>query len=451
MSNVIRILQERGLIEAISSPSLEEEAHHKSLGIYAGIDPTADSMHLGHLMMLIMLRWWQLCGHRPVIIVGGATGRIGDPKSHERPLLSDEAVDENVRALSSQIERMLPAAGEHHPVVMVNNLEWFGPMSMLTFLRDVGKHCRLGPMLAKDSVKTRLNSEEGISYTEFSYQILQAYDFLLLHRRHDVSVQCGGGDQWGNITAGIELTRKLDGETVYGVTWPLLLRSDGKKFGKSESGAIWLDPKKSSPYDLYQYLLRIPDQDIILMLQRLTFLPMEDIRVLEQQMKEPGYIPFTAQRRLAEEVVRFVHGEPELQQAKELTQLAAPGKEMSLEVSVLEDLALQIGSLQRSAEELLNCKVVDLLVESMLCSSRGEAKKLMGNGGVTLNNMKVHEIERILIPQDFIGDRYVLLSAGKRKRVIFEKVLRVNIKEGLSVEEELSKMTKCPSNARNGC
>lgn len=423
--DVLQVLRERDLIVEVSDPLLEQRVRKEPIGIYCGVDPTADSLHLGHLLPVIIMRWWQLAGHRLVWIVGGATGRIGDPggRSTERPLLELETIAQNVRGLDAQLRRLMPDEGGLQPIMLTDNADWFGAMGMLEFLRDVGKHFRLGVMLAKDSVKSRLHSDEGISYTEFSYQILQAYDFLYLHRHFDVEVQIGGTEQWGNITAGIELTRKLDGASVFGVTFPLLLRSDGKKFGKSESGALWLDRQKLSAYEFYQYLLRVPDADVVLFLKRLTFLPLDQIGQIAQAMAGPDYVPFTAQKILASEVTRFVHGDQGLEEALKITEEAAPGGQTTLDESTLEALASSLGAVQLSEELLLGRRIVDLLVDAQLSPSKGEARRLIANGGVSLNNCKVDHADRCLSAEDLVAERFALLAVGKRKKAIIEKLI----------------------------
>ena len=423
MFDVLQVLRERELFEA-SSDEVLSTVIQSPVAVYCGIDPTADSMHLGHLLFVVVLRWWQLAGHRPVIIVGGATGRVGDPggKSLERPVLGLEVIRHNVACLEAQLKQLMPAQGALVPVVITNNADWFEPMGVLDFLRDVGKYFRIGQMIAKESVRTRLNSEEGISYTEFSYQILQAYDFLYLLRHFGVQVQIGGSDQWGNITAGIDLVRRLEGKEVYGVTFPLLLRSDGKKFGKSEDGAIWLDPTKVSPYELYQYLLRVPDADVVLMLKRLTFLPLPEIEAISLVMGRSDYVPFSAQKVLAEEITRFVHGEAGLVQAQLVTSQAAPGGETQLDEATLEALAENLGVLRREEKELVGCKVVALLVDLKLAASKGEARRLILNGGVSLNNQKVEDAESILKLEDFVAGRFALFAVGKRKKAVVERI-----------------------------
>jgi len=298
MTHVIDVLKERGFIEAMTSDELMEMAK-KPFKVYCGFDPTGDSLHLGHMVALMGLAWFQRFGHTPIAIVGGATGMIGDPsgKSQERLLLDEETIENNLKGIQKNLKALLDFTKENSALIL-NNLDWFKNFSFIGFLRDVGKFFRLGPMLAKDSVKTRLNSEEGMSFTEFSYQLLQGYDFLYLFNHYDVTVQIGGSDQWGNITAGTDLIRKVHGKSAYGITFPLLTRSDGQKFGKSEKGAIWLSEDRCSPYEFYQYLVRLPDADVIKLMRLLTFMDMEEIKRIEESMGQEGYVANTAQKKV---------------------------------------------------------------------------------------------------------------------------------------------------------
>lgn len=410
MKNVIDCLEERGFIEQMTSPDLREHLSQPRR-IYVGFDPTADSLHLGSLVGIVALEWMKKFGHTPVVVLGGATGRIGDPsgKSQERPLLSEESLAENVRALRTFFEGILKGA------LILNNNDWFAKFSFIDFLRDVGKLFRVGQMLAKESVKARLQSEEGLSFTEFSYQILQGYDFAHLKKTHGVTVQVGGSDQWGNITAGTEYNRKIGGEQIFGLTHPLIVRSDGKKFGKSEEGAIWLSPDKLSPYHFYQYLFRIPDADVIRLLCSLTFLDMEEIRLIEARMgKEPNY----AQKRLAEEVTRFVHGEEGLAAALSVTVGMAPGAEAQLSLEVLSKMPHE----EMKQEEVVNVKIVDLFLKANLASSKSEAIKLIKNGGAYLNNVRLTDPAYVVSAADLLEGAYLLLSAGKKKRFLIRTV-----------------------------
>lgn len=421
MTNIYDILEERGFIEAVTNPHLKEAAK-KPLKVYCGFDPTSDSLHVGSLVPLMGLAWFQRCGHTPVAIVGGATGMIGDPsgKSTERQLLDEETIQRHVAGIKKNLETVLSFHQAKAPAVLLNNLDWFKHFSYIDFLRDIGKHFRIGTMIAKDSVKSRMTSEEGMSYTEFSYQLLQGYDFLHLFEKEGVAVQIGGSDQWGNITAGIELIRKVKGgeSQAYGLTFPLLTRSDGQKFGKSEQGAIWLSPEKLSPFEFYQYFIRIPDADVIRLLLLLTFLEMEEIREIEQSMKQNSYVPNTAQKILAEEVTRLIHGQEGVQKAIRATQGAAPGSQAQLDVETLESIAGDIPSLEMEKQDLIDKKIIDVLVAATLLSSKGEARRLLKNGGVYLNNLKVEDENFTLSEADLLGGRLVLLAAGKKTKML---------------------------------
>lgn len=418
MSNVIEVLQERGFIEAMTSEELKQLSN-SPLKVYCGFDPTSDSLHLGSLVPIMGLAWFQRFGHTPVAVVGGATGMIGDPsgKNSERNLLDEPTIEKNVKGIRKILERLLSYSPTTPPVV-VNNFDWFKNFSYISFLRDVGKNFRIGPMLAKDSVKSRMNSEEGMSYTEFSYQLLQGYDFLHLFENEGVSVQLGGSDQWGNITAGTELIRKVLGKTGYGITFPLLVRSDGQKFGKSEKGAIWLSPERVSPYEFYQYLVRVPDADVITLLRLLTFVEMGEIRQLEQAMQQPDYQPNTAQKRLAEEVTRFIHGDEGLKIAQKVTEGAAPGSKTKLDAEMLEQIANDMPNCEMALSSLVGVKLIDLLVNAGLQSSKNEARRLLRNGGVYLNNEQVSDENAQLTDAQVIEGRLVLLAAGKKNKVL---------------------------------
>lgn len=419
MPNVIDVLKERGFIDAMTSEELRDLCE-KPLRVYCGFDPTADTLHLGNLVAIMGLAWFQRCGHSPVAIVGGATGMIGDPsgKSAERSLLDHETIQHNLKGIRKNLEAVLETKNVETAPIILNNYDWFKEFSFINFLRDVGKYFRVGQMLAKDSVKSRLNSEEGMSFTEFSYQILQGYDFLYLFQNFGVTVQLGGSDQWGNITAGTDLIRKVTGEGAFGITFPLLTRSDGQKFGKSEKGAIWLSSEKLSPYEFYQYLVRVADADVIQLMRMLTFMDMTEIRRYEKEMKEPGYVPNTAQKRLAEEVTRLVHGEDKLQTALKVTSGAAPGAETELNAEVLEAISGDMPSLTLGKEDVVNSKLVDLIVKVGLQPSKGEARRLIRNGGFYLNNEKIQDENGQVIETHLIDGRLLLLAAGKKNKVL---------------------------------
>lgn len=418
MTNVIDVLQERGFIEAMTASELKECAK-KPLKVYCGFDPTADSLHLGNLVAIMGLAWFQRFGHQPYVLVGGATGMIGDPsgKSVERQFIDEETIQRNLSGIRKNLETILQGTKGNEPV-FVNNLDWFKQFSLITFLRDVGKNFRLGPMLAKESVKARLNSEEGMSFTEFCYQILQGYDFLYLHDQFNVTLQLGGSDQWGNITAGMDLIRKVRGEQVFGITFPLLTKSDGQKFGKSEKGAIWLSPDKVSPYEFYQHLFRVSDADVIQLMRMLTFMDMAEIKQYESLMKESNYVPNTAQRRLAEEVTRIVHGEEKLEIAIKVTRSATPGAATELSRESLEAVAKDMPNVTLSKNQLADTELIDLLLQLKLFQSKGEARKFIKNGGLYINNEKILS-ENYLIPLESLIDHSLLLLAlGKKNKIL---------------------------------
>lgn len=417
--NIIEILQARGFVDDITSPDLKTLVQNP-IKYYIGFDPTADSLHLGNLVGIVALTWFQRFGHTPYILVGGATGKIGDPsgKSTERPLMTAETLQHNVLSIRKQLERFLDFSHPTAKPVMVNNDTWFSKMSFTDFLRDVGKHFRIGTMLGKESVRARIQSEEGMSYTEFSYQLLQAYDFYYLNHHHDVVLQMGGSDQWGNITAGIEFTRKLTQKPVYGLTFPLLTRSDGKKFGKSEGGAVWLSSELYSPYKFYQYLYRVADEDVIKLLKMLTFVDIKEIQ--EMEANQGNLPPNTLQKKLAEEVTRFVHGEEGLQIALKVTQAALPGSQATLDVDILREIKGDLPSADLTKQEVLSKKYSEVLVAAKLSSSKSEAVRLIKNGGAYLNNRKIEDTDYIIQPQDLIGNEFLLLSVGKKTRLLLQ-------------------------------
>jgi tyrosyl-tRNA synthetase len=417
MNNVIDCLQERGFIDQMTSPDLHDYVS-KPRKVYVGFDPTADSLHLGNLVGIIALEWFRKFGHAPYVILGGATGRIGDPsgKSLERPFLDERVLDANLSSIERFFKKIFHTKGAE-PVILNNN-DWYRKFTLIDFLRDVGKLFRVGQMLAKESVKMRLASEEGLSFTEFSYQILQGYDFAYLHSHHGVSIQMGGSDQWGNITAGTEYNRKIGAETIYGLTFPLLTRSDGKKFGKSEEGAIWLSEEKLSPYHFYQYLVRVSDADVIKLLRMLTFLKMDEIRRIESEMQKKDYIPNTAQKKLAEEVTRFVHGEDGLETALKVTEGMAPGAEAQLSGKVLKELMHDMPHAEMKKSDVLGCRAADLLLLCFLVPSKSEATRLIKNGGAYINNVRIDDATYVISARDLIDGAYLLLSAGKKKRFL---------------------------------
>ncbi|XP_048234541.1 tyrosine--tRNA ligase, chloroplastic/mitochondrial isoform X1 [Ricinus communis] len=423
--NVVDILEERGLLESVTSDNLRSACSISTLKVYCGFDPTAESLHLGNLIGIIVLSWFQRCGHKAFALIGGATGRIGDPsgKSSERPELDLDSLEKNILGISNTLTRIFNAdVNLSNPIVVLNNYDWWKDVKLLDFLKQVGRYARVGTMIGKESVKKRLESEQGMSYTEFSYQLLQGFDFLHLFKNKGVNVEIGGSDQWGNITAGTELIRKIlqpeDGAEAYGLTFPLLLKSDGTKFGKSEDGAIWLSPSFLSPYKFYQYFFSIADDDVIRFLKILTFLELDEIAELEREMKRPGYVPNTAQRRLAEEVTRFVHGQDGLLEAIKATEALRPGAETKLDWKTIEGIAEDVPSCSLAYDQVLNLSLVDLSVTAGLIDSKSAARRLLKQGGLYLNNSRVDSESKRVESQDIVEGKVLLLSAGKKNKVI---------------------------------
>ncbi len=404
-------LQWRGLVHVSTDPeALSELLEGAPFTYYCGFDPTAPSLHLGNLVQLLLLRRLQLKGHKPLGLVGGSTGLIGDPRpTAERTLNSRETVEEWVTRLQAQVSRFLSNEGEN-PVRLVNNLDWTAPLSAIDFLREIGKHFRVGTMLKKDAVAARLNSEEGISYTEFSYQILQGYDFLELYRQYDCKLQSGGSDQWGNLTSGTDLIRKVEGASAHAIGTPLITNSDGTKFGKSEGNAIWLDPEMCSPYRFYQFWLNQADADVIDRLKVFTFLTRAEIEELERQVAEE---PFkrAAQKRLALEVTTLVHGSAATQAAIDASAaLFGQGDLSALDAATL-DAAL--GELPTATGAAGN-GVAELLVSSGLVQSLSEARRAIKQGGVYVNNESVSAEDAVLDSSQLLHGQFVVLRRGKK-------------------------------------
>jgi len=412
-------LRWRGLVsQTTDDANLPGWLMEKPRTVYAGFDPTADSLHVGHLMALMILRRFQKAGHRPIAVVGGATGMIGDPsgKSEERNLLSLEVLRSNVESMGRQIGRFLDFAPGPNSALLVNNYDWTAPFSFLEFLRDVGKHFPVNVMLAKESVRSRLErSDGGLSYTEFSYMLLQAYDFVHLWRQHGCEIQVGGSDQWGNITAGIDLARRLDGVQLYGMTCPLLTKSDGTKMGKTESGALWLSAERTSPYRFYQYWINLADADVGKCLRFFTDLGREEIESLEaRHAADPGRRE--AQRRLAVELTRLVHGEEGLAAAQRATDVLFGAEITALDDAQLEEIFADVPSRDLARDRLAGegIGLVDALVESGLASTRSVARRLISQGGAYVNNRRVQDVEARLGPESLAGASTIVLRAGKK-------------------------------------
>lgn len=414
VGNVLSILQARGCVEAATDPELEQYLNQPRT-LYLGFDPTADSLHVGHLMGLAVVRWFLQCGHQVVLLVGGATALIGDPsgKSHERPLLTQA----EVQAQSTAIGDLLASLVGKTNIRILNNADWFGKMGVLDFLRDVGRHFRVGTMLGKESVRNRMESEEGISFTEFTYQMLQAYDFLYLYENYGVTLELGGSDQWGNIVAGKELARRVKSATVHGLTFPLLTSSDGRKFGKTEGGAIWLSPKRLSPYQFYQQLLRLPDEDVIPLLRRLTQVPLQEIEALDSNK-----VPNAAQTRFAQELTRWVHGDEGLELALKATAELRPGAEAVLDRAALEAIATQVPHVRLSKDQVVGVKFIELMTTAGLVASRSQARQLVRNRGAYFNNDRIETEDQLVESHHLIDGALLLLSAGKKQRVVVQVI-----------------------------
>ena len=413
--NIIDDLMWRGAINQMTDEEgLRQLTQEKAVSLYCGVDPTGDSMHIGHLIPFMILRRFQLAGHRPVIVIGGATGSIGDPsgRTSERVLQTKEQVQHNVEKLTAQMKRLFLTSQEDQEAVrLVNNYDWTKDLSLLDFLRDYGKHFNLNTMLAKDVVASRL--EVGISFTEFSYQILQSIDFLQLFRKEDVQVQIGGADQWGNITAGLELIRKVEGAEAraYGLTIPLMLKSDGTKFGKSAGGAVWLDPEKTTPYEFYQFWLNQDDRDVIKYIKYFTFLEKEEIEALETAVQEEPH-KRQAQKRLAEEVTRFVHGEAALQDALKITNALFTGDVQQLNADEIEQGFKNMPTFEsEKVEQNLATWLVDLGIEP----SRRQSREDIQNGAISINGEKITDLEHVWTPEQSFEGRFVLVRRGKKK------------------------------------
>ena len=411
MPHVLDELAWRGLIaQSTDLGALRAAMDSGPITYYCGFDPTAASLHHGHLVQLVVLRHLQLAGHRAIALVGGATGLIGDPRqSGERVLNTKETVAEWVERLRSQVSRFLDFEGDN-PARIVNNLDWTGELTAIDFLREVGKHYRLGTMLAKETVARRLASEEGISFTEFSYQILQGFDFLELYRRHGCTLQTGGNDQWGNLLSGVELARKAEGATLHALTTPLITKADGTKFGKTEGGAVWLAPDMMTPYAFYQFWLNTDDADVVRFLKIFTFRSREEIAELEAAVAERPAAR-EAQRALAQDVTTLVHGEAALAAAVAASQaLFGRGDLRELDAATLE---AAVAELPR-ATGAVGTPLVDLFVEAGLVKSKGEARRAVAEGGLSITNERVSDAEQVLEEHQLLHARWALLRRGKK-------------------------------------
>ncbi|WP_315173321.1 tyrosine--tRNA ligase [Alloprevotella tannerae] len=422
--NFVEELRWRGMLHQLM-PGTEELIQKERVTAYVGIDPTADSLHIGHLCGVMMLRLFQHCGHKPLALIGGATGMIGDPsgKSQERNLLNEETLAHNINGIKKQLERFLdfdsdaPNAAE-----LVNNYDWMKNYSFLEFVRDIGKHITVNYMMAKDSVQKRLNGEarDGLSFTEFSYQLLQGYDFLYLYKTKNCKLQMGGSDQWGNITTGSELIRRTLGpdNEVYALTCPLITKADGRKFGKTESGNIWLDAERTTPYEFYQFWLNVSDEEAARYIKIFTLLGREEVEALiAEHSLDPGRRQL--QRRLGEEVTVMVHGREEYEKALAATEIlfGKATKESLLKLDEKTLLAVFSGvpHFEVARAEAVGAKAVDLFAEKTQCfASKGEMRKLVQGGGVSLNKEKFSAFDKTITEEDLLDGKYLLVQRGKK-------------------------------------
>ena len=399
----------RGLIQDISNPELENKLNNEELTFYIGTDPTADSLHIGHYPSFLLAKRLKLAGHHPIMLVGGATALIGDPRGKgERTLQSYEVINSNYVKLRDQVERLFGCE-------TVNNYDWIKDINTIEFLRDYGKNFTVNYMLDKDKVRKQLDN--GLSFTEFSYMILQALDFKHLYETRNVTLQVAGSDQWGNITSGIELIRKTLGVEVYGMTMPLVLDENGNKIGKSEGNAVWLDKEKTSPYFLYQYLINASDNIVIDYLKRLTLLSREEIEKLEKSLKEEPHLRL-AHKALAREVITDVHGKEEYEKVLRISEALFSGNLKELSGDEIKEAFLNIPSYEVNEDK----NIVDLLVESEICSSKREAREFVGNNSISINGEKVNDLEFIIKKENAIVDNYTIIRKGKKKYFVIKHV-----------------------------
>ncbi|APZ50062.1 tyrosine--tRNA ligase [Jeotgalibaca sp. PTS2502] len=419
--NIIDELQWRDAInQQTDEDGLRELLNEKNIGLYCGIDATGSSMHVGHLIPFMLLKRFQLAGHKPVILIGGATGSIGDPsgKSEERTLQSEETVAYNAEKITYQMKKLFRAGEADSEIRLVNNLDWTKQLSLLDFLRDFGKNFNINTMLAKDIVASRL--ETGISFTEFSYQILQSMDFLHLYRQLDVQLQIGGADQWGNITAGLELIRKKEGAEAkaFGLTIPLMLKADGTKFGKTAGGSVWLDPEQTTPYEFYQFWVNQDDRDVVKYLKFFTFLSQEEISALEESVQTEPH-KRQAQKTLAAEMTTFVHGEKALEDALKITDALFTGNVAQLSADEIEQGFKNMPTFESNlTEQELVTWLVDLGIEP----SRRQSREDVQNGAISINGEKVTDLDFVMTREHSFDQRFIIVRRGKKKYFLVKLV-----------------------------
>ncbi len=420
--NFVEELKWRGMIHDIM-PGTEEQLAKEQTTAYVGIDPTADSLHVGHLVSVMMMKHLQMAGHKPIFIIGGATGMIGDPsgKSQERNLLDEDTIRRNMEGIHAQLSRFIDFnSSASNAAIMLNNYDWMKEFSFLDFIRDIGKHITVNYMMSKDSVKRRLTGEyaDGMSFTEFTYQLVQGYDFLYLRKNYNCLLQMGGSDQWGNITTGGELIRRKEGVEAYGLTWPLMTKSDGKKFGKTESGNIWLDPKRTSPYKFYQFWLNSTDEDAARYIKIFTILPPAEIDALIAEHSEAPHLR-KLQKTLAKEITCLIHGEENYETALEASQILFGNATSETLKKIDEDTFLSVfeGVPQyeiSTADLKAGITIVDFLADkTAIMSSKGEARRALKGNGISINKEKVNE-ETVVNESHLIDGKYILAQSGKK-------------------------------------
>ncbi|MFD2869124.1 tyrosine--tRNA ligase [Kurthia populi] len=411
---LIEDLKWRGLLyQQTDEEGMAKLLDDEKVALYVGVDPTADSMHIGHIVPILTLRRFQQAGHQPILLVGGATGMIGDPsgRSTERNLLTGEQIEHNVNCIKGQLGRIFDFNNEANGAQLVNNYDWFGNMTTIEFLRDFGKLININYMLGKDTISSRL--ESGLSFTEFTYTLIQGMDFNHLYNHHNVRIQVGGSDQWGNITTGLEVIRKTHDEEAkaYGFTIPLVTKADGTKFGKTAGGAVWLDAEKTSPYEFYQFWLNTGDADVVKYLKIFTFLSRETIEALEEKVATEAHLR-EAQKTLASEMTKLIHGEEGLEQALKITAALFSGDLKALSVEEMKVAFSGVPSVEVAKED---ANIVDLLVEAKISSSKRQAREDVTNGAISVNGEKVKELDYTVDTKDRLEDAFTIIRRGKKK------------------------------------
>ena len=431
MDNAIEVLKARGLFEDVTSPEIIKHVETPT-AVYAGFDPTSNSLQVGNFVTIMGLAHFQRCGHKVIALAGGATGMIGDPsgKADERKLLTPDEVNRNLEGVRENLSRFLDFEDKRAPALIVNNNDWMSKFTYIDFLRDVGKHFRMGTMLGKESVRARMEGDSGMSYCEFSYQLIQAYDFLHLWESEGCRLQIGGSDQWGNITAGVELIRRLRGGEAYGLTFPIICDSSGQKFGKSAGNAVYLDQRRTSYYDFYQFFIRTEDKDVIRFLKIFTFLPLAEIEELEREMlKAPEKrLP---QKKLAEVMTRTVHGEVGVATAQKASEVLFGGSMDGMKADDLIKVFANVPSRELPLDSIRDVGFLEVAVTAGLCKSKGEARRLVMEGGFYINNIRMAEPTGKITGDMLVDGRVVVMRAGKKNYCLVKSVKQIeSLKNG---------------------